>query len=93
MRPEKPLSRLKEEKAHEIKVACDAAIVASLTMPASSPSSAEVSVAAASLAVVDPDGPDTLLALHTSRRDELLAAVDAAETVDAVRAVVVNYDV
>lgn len=93
MRPEKPLSRLKEEKVHEIKVACDAAIVASLTMPASSPSSAEVSVAAASLAVVDPDGPDTLLALHTSRRDELLAAVDAAETVDAVRAVVVNYDV
>ena len=93
VRPEKPLSRLKEEKAHEIKAACDAAIVASLTMPASSPSSAEVSVAAASLAAVDPDGPDTLLALHTSRRDELLAAVDAAETVDAVRAVVVNYDV
>lgn len=93
VRPEKPLPRLKEEKAHEIKVACDAAIVASLTMPASSPSSAEVSVAAASLAVVDPDGPDTLLALHTSRRDELLAAVDAAETVDAVQAVVVDYDV
>ena len=93
VRPEKPLSRLKEEKVHEIKVACDAAIVASLTMPASSPSSAEVSVAAASLAAVDPDGPDTLLALHTFRRDELLAAVEAAGTVDAVRAVVVSYDV
>lgn len=93
VRPEKPLSRLKEEKAHEIKAACDAAIVASLTMPAVSPSSAEVSVAAASLAAVDPDGPDTLLALHTFRRDELLAAVEAAGTVDAVRAVVVSYDV
>ena len=93
VRPEKPLSHLKEEKVHEIKAACDAAIVASLTMPAASPSSAEVSVAAASLAAVDPDGPDTLLALHTSRRDELLAAVEAAETVEAVQAVVVDYDV
>ena len=93
VRPEKPLAVIKEEKKHDIRSACDAAIIASLTMPAASPSATEVSVAAASLAAVDPDGPDTLLALHVARRDELLAAVDAAETVEAVQAVVVDYDV
>ena len=79
-RPAKPLTVLKAEKEREIKEACDAAIVASLTMPTASPSTTEVAVAAASLASVDPDGPDTLLSLHTARRDELLAAIAAAES-------------
>ena len=90
-RPEKPLSVVREEKEHEIRSACDAAIIASLTMPASSPSATEVSVAAASLAAVDPDGPDTLLALHSARRDELLALVQAADSIAAVQAVEVAY--
>ena len=92
-RPEKPLSVLKAEKAFEIKAACDAAIVASLTMPTATPSTTEVAVAAASLASVDPDGPDTLLALHTARRDELLAAVAAAESPAALAGVEVSYAV
>ena len=92
-RPEKPLSVLKAEKEHEITAACDAAIVASLTMPTSAPSSAEVAVAAASLAGIDPDGPDTLLALHTARRDELLAAVAAADSTAALADVAVSYAV
>ncbi len=92
-RPEKPLSVLKAEKEREITAACDAAIVASLTMPTSAPSSAEVAVAAASLASIDPDGPDTLLALHTARRDELLAAVAAADSTAALADVEVSYAV
>lgn len=92
-RPEKPLSVLKAEKEREITAACDAAIVASLTMPMSAPSSAEVAVAAASLASIDPDGPDTLLALHTARRDELLAAVAAADSTAALADVEVSYAV
>ena len=92
-RPEKPLSVLKAEKAFEIKTACDAAIVASLTMPTASPSTTEVAVAAASLAGIDPDGPDTLLALHTARRDELLAAVAAADSTAALADVEVSYAV
>ncbi len=92
-RPEKPLSVLKAEKEREIKAACDAAIVASLTMPTSAPSSAEVAVAAASLASIDPDGPDTLLALHTARRDELLATVAAAKSPTDLDNVVVSYAV
>lgn len=90
-RPEKPLSVVKEEKEREIRSACDAAIIASLTMPAARPSATEVSVAAASLAAVDPDGPDTLLALHSARRDEMLALVQAADSVAAVQAVEVSY--
>lgn len=92
-RPEKPLSVLKAEKEREITAACDAAIVASLTMPTSAPSSAEVAVAAASLASIDPDGPDTLLALHTARRDELLAAVAAADSTAVLADVEVSYAV
>ena len=92
-RPKKPLSVLKAEKEREIKAACDAAIVASLTMPTASPSATEVAVAAASLASVDPDGPDTLLALHTARRDELLAAVAAADSTAALADVAVSYAV
>ena len=93
VRPEKPLSVVKEEKEREIRSAYDAAIVASLTMPAASPSVTEVSVAAASLAAVDPDGPDTILALHAARRDELLALIQAADSVAAVQAVEVTYAV
>ena len=93
MRPEKPLSVVKEEKELEVRSACDAAIIASLTMPAASPSVTEVSVAAASLAAVDPDGPDTILALHAARRDELLALIKAADSVAAVQSVEVTYAV
>ena len=92
-RPAKPLSVLKAEKEHEITAACDAAIVASLTMPTASPSATEVAVAAASLAGIDPDGPDTLLALHTARRDELLTAVAAADSTAALADVAVSYAV
>ena len=93
VRPEKPLSVVKEEKEREVRSACDAAIIASLTMPAASPSSTEVSLAAASLAAVDPDGPDTLLALHSARRDELLAAVDAATSRGELDALKISYAV
>ena len=92
-RPAKPLTVLKAEKEREIKEACDAAIVASLTMPTASPSTTEVAVAAASLASVDPDGPDTVLSLHTARRDELLAAIAAAESPAALAGVEVSYAV
>ena len=92
-RPEKPLAVLKSEKEHEIRSACDAAIVASLTMPAASASIAEIAVAAASLAGIDPDGPDTLLALHTARRDALLAAVAAAQSSADLADVEISYAV
>ena len=67
--------------------------MASLTMPTASPSTTEVAVAVASLASVDPDGPGTILVLHTARRDELLAAVAAADSTAALADVEVSYAV
>lgn len=62
-------------------------------MPATTPTAQDVAVGAALLAVEDAEGLAYVQALHAARRDELLAAVDAAETVEAVQAVVVDYDV
>ena len=62
-------------------------------MPATAPTAQDVSIGAALLAVDDAEGLAFVQALHAARRDELLAAVDTAKTVDAVQAVVVDYDV
>lgn len=83
----------KSAKQNEIQNGYDAALAASLTMPAASPTAQDVSIGAALLAVDDAEGLAYVQALHAARRDELLAAVDAAETVEAVQAVVVDYDV
>lgn len=73
----------------------DAAITASLTMPSAgtSPSAYEVATALFDWRTDDPEGYAALLAIHTARRDELLAAVDAATTPEAVQAIAVSYAV
>lgn len=83
----------KSAKQSEIQNGYDAALAASLTMPAASPTAQDVSIGAALLAVDDAEGLAYVQALHAARRDELLAVVEAAETVEAVQAVVVDYDV
>ena len=83
----------KAAKRTEIQGGYDAALAASLTMPATAPTAQDVAVGAALLAVEDAEGLIYVQSRHAVRRDELLAAVDAADSVDAVRAVVVNYDV
>lgn len=83
----------KSAKQNEIQNGYDAALAASLTMPAASPTAQDVSIGAALLAVEDAEGLAYVQALHSARRDDLLAAVEAAETVEAVQAVVVDYDV
>ena len=93
-RPARPFSELladaKSAKHTEIQTGYDAALAASLTMPAAAPTAQDVSIGAALLAVDDAEGLAYVQALHAARRDELLAAVEAAETVEAV---VVDYDV
>lgn len=83
----------KSAKQSEIQNGYDAALAASLTMPAASPTAQDVSIGAALFAVEDAEGLTYVQTRHAARRDELLAAVDAAETVEAVQAVVVDYDV
>lgn len=83
----------KSAKQSEIQNGYDAALAASLTMPATAPPAQDVSIGAALFAVEDAEGLTYVQTRHAARRDELLAAVDAAETVEAVQAVVVDYDV
>ena len=83
----------KEAKTAEVLSGYDAALAASLTMPAAMPTSQDVAVGAALFAVDDAEGLAFVQARHAARRDELLAAVDAADSVEAVQAVDVSYDV
>lgn len=83
----------KSAKQSEIQNGYDAALAASLTMPATAPTAQDVSIGAALFAVEDAEGLTYVQTRHAARRDELLAAVEAAETVEAVQAVVVDYDV
>lgn len=82
-------------KRQQINSGFDAAMTASLTMPSSStpPLAFEVAYAIYDWRTEDPDGYAALLAIHTARRDQLLAAVDAAPTVEAVQAIAVSYAV
>ena len=79
----------------EILSGYEAALTAGLTMPsAQAPASAlELALAIADWQAESPEDFADLRAIHTARRDELLAAVAAAESVEAVRAVEVSYAV
>lgn len=87
------LPTAKAARRAEILSGYDAALAASLTMPAASPTAQDVGIAAALFAVEDADGLAYVQSVHAARRDELLASIDSAESVDAVRAVSVAYDV
>lgn len=93
--PQQPLVEAQAAKRTSINAGFDAAMTASLTMPSSStPALAfEVAYAIYDWRTEDPDGYAALLAIHTARRDALLAAVDAATTPAEVQAIVVSYAV
>ena len=83
----------KAAKTAEVLSGYDAALAASLTMPVDSPTAQDVSIGAALCAVDDAEGLAFVRETHAARRDELLAAVAAAESVEAVQAVEVSYAV
>ena len=80
-RPRRPLEEYKVDKRREIIAGYTAALTATLTMPAESPSVAEA------VGLVD---VQTIL---IARRDELLAAVEAAQRRETVSTIVVSYPV
>ena len=89
------LAEAKTSKRLAIIAGFDSALAASLTMPSinTPPSTVEIAVGAAALAAVDADAPAYILQTHSTRRASLLAAVEAAETAEAVEAIVVSYAV
>ena len=92
-KPERPLDEYKADKRREIAAGYTAALTATLTMPAESPSAAEVATGAALFAADDAVGLADVQTILTTRRDELLEAVEAAQRRETVSAIVVSYPV
>ena len=93
--PTPPLAEVQAAKRREINAGFDAALAASLTMPSrdTPPSVVELAIAIADFRVDDPTGLTDLQAIHEARRTSLLAAVDAANSVEAVQVISVTYAV
>lgn len=87
------LAEAKAAKAAEITAGYDAAVAASLTMPTANPTEQDVTIGAAAFAAEDSEGLAYVMQTHAARRDELLSAVAAATTVEAVQAIAVIYSV
>ena len=97
MRPSKSVEELlaeaKASKIAEIEAGYDAAVAASLTMPTANPTAPDITIGAAAFADEDAEGLAYIMQAHAARRTELLAAVEAAETVGDILAIVVAYAV
>ena len=92
-KPERPLDEYKADKRREIAAGYTAALTATLTVPAESPSAADVATGAALFAADDAVGLADVQTILTTRRDELLEAVEAAQRRETVSAIVVSYPV
>ena len=91
--PPPSLTDAKVSKAAAVRRAYDAALTATLTMPADNPGGAELALAAQDFARDDPQGLADVRAILDARRAALLEAVEAARTVEEVQAVTVSYPV
>lgn len=87
------LAEAKAGKTAEITAGYDAAVAASLTMPTASPTEQDITIGAAAFAAEDAEGLAYIMQTHAARRDELLAAVDAATTPEDVQSIEVSYAV
>ena len=92
-KPERPLDGYKADKRREIAAGYTAALTATLTMPAESPSAADVATGAALFAADDAVGLADVQTILTTRRDELLEAVETAQRRETVSEIVVSYPV
>lgn len=92
-RPERPLDEYKADKRREITAGYTTALTATLTMPAESPSAADVATGAALFAADDVVGLADVQMILMARRDDLLVAVDAAARREELDAIIINYPV
>lgn len=89
--PEVPLANVKATKRADISTGHDAALAGVVAI--SDPTPTVVAVEAALLASSDPTGLDYARQKLATRRAELEAMVEAAQTVEAVMAIAVSYPV
>ena len=92
-RPERPLDEYKADKRREITAGYTTALTATLTMPAESPSAADVATGAALFAADDVVGLADVQMILMARREDLLVAVDAAARREELDAIIINYPV
>lgn len=90
-RPEQPLAEIKAAKVATIIAGHEAALAGAVAL--SDPTPSTVAVEAGLLAASDPEGLEFVRNSLATRRGELLAAVEAAETAEAVQAITVDYAV
>lgn len=90
-RPEQPLAEIKAAKVAAIIAGHEAALAGAVAL--SDPMPSTVAVEAGLLAASDPEGLEYVRNALAARRNELLAAVDAAKTAEEVQAIVVSYAV
>lgn len=88
-----PLDEVRTAKLAEIADGYDAALTATLTMPAASPGSAEIALAVQDFLAEDAEGLEYVRGLLAARRGELERAARAAQTREALEAVRVDYPV
>ena len=82
----------RQAKVREIDAAYEAAFAATMTMPqADAPTGPDVTAGTALFAVDDPEGLTYVVAQLNATRKDLLDQVAAAETEEAVAAIVVRY--
>ncbi len=91
--PEKPLDTVRAERRMEVQQGYEAALVATLTMPASSPGQGEIATQAALFAATDAEGLDYVLSALAGQRDTLLDSVAGAASWAELDAVAVTYPV
>lgn len=87
------LDKAQKAKRAEVQAGYDAAVAASLTMPTVNPTEQDITIGAAAFAAEDAEGLAYVMQTHAARRDALLAAVDAADSAEAVQAIEVTYAV
>lgn len=90
-RPEQPLADVKAAKVAAIIAGHEAALAGAVAL--SDPTPSTVAVEAGLLAASDPEGLEYVRNALAARRAALLAAVAAADTAEAVQAIVVSYAV
>ena len=88
-----PLDEVRTVKLAEIADGYDAALTATLTMPAASPGSAEIALAVQDFLAEDAEGLEYVRGLLAARRGELERAARAAQTREVLEAVRVDYPV
>lgn len=91
--PAPTLEDAQRARLDAVETAYQAALTATLTMPAASPSPAEIALAVQDFSTEDAEGLADVRAILVARRDELRAAVEAAVSVEEVDAITVNYPV